>query len=87
MGEGAPFLFVPPNGAPGGLGWGLEAGEGQPGFLSLFGGLICTSWLRGSVCEASLGRTGKPGLLRILLLILPQPSLELGPVEAGAPNL
>ena len=62
--------------------WGGVAWVSQP-----VRGLICTSWLRGSVCEASVGRLRKLGFLQILLLILPQPSLKRGPVEAGGPSL
>lgn len=69
-------------------GWfgGLEPGEGLPGFLSLFGGLFV---LLGSevLCVRPPwgGRKSQTFLLQIRLLILPQPSLKWGPVEAGGP--
>ena len=68
MGEGPPFLPgtpgepFPPNGAPGRLGWGAGAWGGAAWVSQSVRGPICTSWLRGSVCEASLGRPRKPGL-------------------------
>ena len=69
-------------------GWlgGLEPGEGLPGFLSLFGGPFV---LLGSevLCVRPPwgGRKSQTFLLQILLLILPQPSLKWGPVEAEGP--
>lgn len=92
-GRGAPFSSWCPRGACapkwgsrraalGTAGWGGVAWVSQP-----VQSLSCTSWLRGSVCEASLGRLRKRGLLQILLPILPQRSLKLGPVEAGGPSL
>ena len=53
---------MPLNGAPGGLGWGAGAWGGAAWVSQSVRGPICTSWLRGSVCEASLGRPKKPGL-------------------------
>lgn len=93
VGEGRLFLLgasgetVPPNGAPGGLGRGQAgAWRGVAWVSRPVWGLICTSWLRGSVCGASLGRLRKLGLPPVLQ-ILSHPILKLCPVEAGGPSL
>lgn len=78
---------MPPDGAPGALGGEAGARGGAAWVSWPVQGLICTSWLRGSVRGASLGGLRKLVLPPVLFLILSYPSLKLGPLEAGGPGL